>query len=70
MKACPDTIIQNKDIKMLVALLPTLKMFLSVEMNSEVIEAAARSCLSEKVLSKVLKKFTIKYLCWSLFLEK
>ena len=40
---------------MLVALLPTLKMFLSVEINSEVMEAAARSCSLKKVLSKILK---------------
>ena len=38
----------NKDIKMLVALLPTLEMFLSVEINLKVIETAAKSplCLS------------------------
>ena len=40
---------------MLVALLPTLKMFLSVEINSEVIKAAARSCSLKKVLSKILR---------------
>ena len=34
----------NKDIKILVALLPTLKLFLSVEINSEVIEGAPRHC--------------------------
>ena len=45
----------NKDIKMLVALLPTLKTFLSVEINSKVIEAIARNCSLKKLLSKPLK---------------
>ena len=40
---------------MLVALLPTLKMFLSVEINLEVIEAVVRSCSLKKILSKILK---------------
>ena len=47
----------NKDIKMLVAFLPTLKMFLSVEINSEVMEAAARSCYLKKVIVKNFEKF-------------
>ena len=45
----------DKEIKILVAFLPTLKMFLSVEINSEVIEAAARNCSLKTFLSKVLK---------------
>ena len=45
----------KKDIKMLVTLLPTLKMYLSVEINSEIIEAADRSCSLKKVLPKILK---------------
>ena len=45
----------NKDIKMLVALLPTLKTLLSVEINSKVIEAIAGSCSLKKLLSKLLK---------------
>ena len=40
---------------MLVALLPTLKMFLSDEINSEVIETAGRTCSLKKILSKNLK---------------
>ena len=35
---------------MFVALLPTLKIFLFVEINSEVIEAIARSCSFKKVV--------------------
>ena len=42
---------------MLVAFLPTLKMFLSVEINSEVMEAAARSCYLKKVIVKKFQKF-------------
>ena len=44
-----------KDIKILVALLPTLKSFLSVEINLEIIKAAARNCSLKKFLSKILK---------------
>ena len=40
-----------KDIKMLVAFFPTVKMFLSVEIKT----AAARSCSLKTVLSEVLK---------------
>ena len=47
-KACPDIMIQNKDIKMFVALLPTLKCFFSVEINLEVIETAAGSCWEDE----------------------
>ena len=50
---------RNKDIKMLVALLPTLKMLLSAEINSEVIEAAARSCSLKRVLSKICHKMSL-----------
>ena len=56
----------NKDIKMLVTFLPTLKMFLSVEINSEVMEAAARSCYLKKLWSKSLKN-SQKLLLESLF---
>ena len=45
----------NKDIKILVASLPTLKIFLSVEINSEVTEATARNCFLKKILWKILK---------------
>ena len=45
----------NKDIKILVALLPTLKLFLSAEINSAVTEAAAWNCSLKKVLTTVLK---------------
>ena len=40
---------------MLVALLSTLKMFLSIEIYSKVREVTARSCSLQKVLSKSLK---------------
>ena len=39
----------------MLALLPTLKMFLSVEISLEAIDAAAWSCSLKKVLSKTLK---------------
>ena len=45
----------NKDIKILVALLPTLKMFLSVEIDLEFIEAAAWSCFLKRFCQKFLK---------------
>ena len=40
---------------MLGTLLPTLKMFLSVEINSDATEVAAQSCSLKKVSSKILK---------------
>ena len=49
----------NKDIKMLVALLPTLKMLLPPKINSEVIEAAARSCSLKRILSKICHKMPL-----------
>ena len=60
----------NKDTKILVALLVTLKMFLSAEINSKVIEAATRNCSLKKFLSKIFVKFARKYFSWSLFFEK
>ena len=39
----------------MVALLPTLKLFLSAEINSAVTEAAAWNCSLKKVLTTVLK---------------
>ena len=45
----------NKDIKILVASLPTLKIFLSAEINSEVIEATTWNCFLKKILWKFLK---------------
>ena len=45
----------NKDIKILLALLIILKMFLSVAINSEVMEAATRNCSFKRFLSKILK---------------
>ena len=50
----------NKDIKILVALLTTLKMFLSVEINSKVIEAAAWNCSLKKFWSKICVEFARK----------
>ena len=60
----------NKDIKMLVAFLPALKMVLSVEINSDITGAAARSCSLKKGIVKHFKKFVRNYLCWSLCFEK
>ena len=40
---------------MLVALLPTLKMFLPVDINLEVTEAAAHDCSLKMLLTKILK---------------
>ena len=52
-KACPDII--NKDINMLVALLPTLKIFLFF-LNLKVIEVEQPGAVHlKKVLSKILK---------------
>ena len=45
----------NKDIEILVALLPTLKMFSSVEINSEVMETLAQNCSLKKDLLKFFK---------------
>ena len=45
----------NKDITMLVILVRTLKIFLSVEINLEIIEVVARSCSIKNALSKIWK---------------
>ena len=59
---------------MLVALLPTSKMFLSVEINLEVVEAVVRSCSLKKVLSKILKNSQefplLKSLFWKIRLKE
>ena len=60
----------NKGIKMLVAFLPTLKMFLSVEIDSEFIEAVARSCSLKNGIVKSFEKIARNYFCWSLCFEK
>ena len=49
----------NKDIKILVTY-QLWKMFLSVEINSEVIETAAQNCSLKKELSKILKNLQEK----------
>ena len=46
---------QNKDIKILVALLPTLKIFLSVEINLEAMESVPQNCSLKKDLLKIFK---------------
>ena len=45
-------------------------MFLLVEINSEVREAAAPEQLYKVVFVKKSEKLARKYLCWSLFFEK
>ena len=52
-KACPDVIIKTSKYWLLYYLL--WKMFLSVDINSEVIETVAQNCFSKKDLPKILK---------------
>ena len=52
-KACPDVIIKTSKYWLLYYLL--WKMFLSVDINSEVIETVAQNCFLKKDLSKILK---------------
>ena len=54
---------------MLVALLPTLKVFQSVELNLEVIEAAALNCSLKKVLSNILKNSQVYTTAGASFLK-
>ena len=56
---------------MLVAFLPTLKMFLPVEINSaKVMKAAARSGSLEKGIVKHFLTIPRNYLCWRLCFAK
>ena len=63
-KACPDVIIKTSKYWLLYYLL--WKMFLSVDINSEVIETVAQNCFLKKDLPKILKNLNF---FWSLFLK-
>ena len=59
-EACPDIIIKTSKC------LPTLKIFLPVEINSGLTEAAARSCSLKTGIVEIFEKFARDYFCWSL----
>ena len=63
-KACPDVIIKTSKYWLLYYLL--WKMFLSVDINSEVIETVAQNCFLKKDLPKILKNLNF---FWSLLLK-
>ena len=63
-KACPDVIIKTSKYWLLYYLL--WKMFLFVDINSEVIETVAQNCFLKKDLPKILKNLNF---FWSLLLK-